>query len=81
MENELADWVKAGAEVKFEVKFSGFDAKGRPMGVKIEYKVTNPANGELVHENFKAFENAPGQTFDRMSRAEILERMALSNNR
>ncbi|GEM_PF-6264427 len=62
MENELADWVKAGAEVKFEVKFSGFDAKGRPMGVEIEYSAFNPQNREIVYINEPGFKDAPGQT-------------------
>ncbi len=75
MENELADWVKAGAEVKFEVKFSGFDAKGRPERVLIKYKAINPKTGEQVYDNFKNFDNAEGQTFNRLSKKEIAQRM------
>ena len=79
MENELADWVKAGAEVKFEVKFSGFDAKGRPMGVEIKYSAFNPKNGERVYINEQGFKNAAGQTFERLSKQEIAQRMQASN--
>jgi hypothetical protein len=69
LENELADWVQAGATVKYDINFSDF-VGDRPGTVAIEYKVFDNAGNE-VFRNGDVFDNAAGQVFSRMSRSEI----------
>ena len=74
MENELADWVEAGGTVKFDVSFDDF-VGDRPGTVSVQYVVTDDA-GKVIYENDDLFDNAAGQTFDRVSKADIAARMA-----
>lgn len=71
MMNELSDWVKAGAEVRLDVRLGKMDASGRPEVVGVEYHVVDPRSGGPVFDNFHTFDNAPGQAFGRLSRREI----------
>lgn len=77
LENELADWVEAGGKVDYEVKFSDFDPKfpDRPNTVRIEYKVYND-KGVEVYRNRDRFMNEAGQVFDRMSKSDIMKKLA-----
>ena len=70
MENEFADWVNTGKEVNVEVvaKRSGSD---RPDTFRVSYEVTDPSSGKVIYENSKRFDNAPGETFDRVSSTDI----------
>ncbi|QZO01401.1 DNA/RNA non-specific endonuclease [Chenggangzhangella methanolivorans] len=70
MENEFADWVNNGKEVNVEVvaKRSSGD---RPDTFRASYEVTDPSSGKVIYENSKRFENAPGETFDRVSSKDI----------
>lgn len=72
LENELADWVKAGGKVEYEVKFRDFDPKfpDRPNTVSFEYKVYNEKGAE-VYRNADDFENKAGQVFKRVSNNDI----------
>lgn len=69
MENEWAAWIDAGAEVRVDVQLSGYSGT-RPSDVDVSYEVFN-AQGERVYSNFEMFENEAGQTFDRVSTADI----------
>jgi hypothetical protein len=70
MENEFADWVNTGKDVNVEVvaKRSGSD---RPDTFRVSYEVTDPSSGKVIYENSKRFDNAPGETFDRVSSTDI----------
>lgn len=72
LENELADWVKAGGKVEYEVKFSDFDPKHpeRPNRVVVEYVVRN-SDGSVVHDRKRIFTNKAGQIYNRVSISEI----------
>ena len=69
MENEWAAWVDAGATVKVNVALKGGTAD-RPAQVGVVYEVFNEA-GKRVFKNSELFDNAAGQTFDRVSTADI----------
>ena len=71
MMNESSVWVKAGAEVRLDVRLGTMDASGRPEVVGVEYHVVDPRSGGPVFDNFHTFDNAPGQAFGRLSRREI----------
>ncbi len=77
LENELADWVSSGGRVDYEVKFSNFDPAhpSRPNTVRIEYTVFNK-DGVEVYRNRDRFANEAGQTFDRISKSEIIKKLA-----
>jgi hypothetical protein len=69
MENEWASWIEAGAEVRVDVKLGDYNG-ARPNDVDVSYEVFN-AQGERIYSNFEMFDNVAGQTFDRMSTADI----------
>lgn len=71
MMNELSNWVKAGAEVRVDIRLGKMDASGRPGTVYVNYDVYNPATGKRVYFNRDGFENSPGQVFERRTRSEI----------
>jgi hypothetical protein len=70
LENELADWVKAGGEVDLKVTLKG-GVPGRPDQIFVEYKVLNPKTGEVVFDNAKKFDNVANETFSRVSNKAI----------
>ena len=74
MENELADWVEAGGTVKLDIGFDDF-VGNRPGTVEVSYVVTNDA-GKVIYGNDRLFDNAAGQTFDRVPRSDIASRLA-----
>lgn len=69
MENEWAGWIEAGGTVKVNVALKGGDG-ARPDQVGVVYEVFNDA-GKRVYKNIELFDNAAGQTFDRVSTADI----------
>ena len=69
MENEIADWVKAGGKVDIKVSFSDFDG-ARPSNVHYDYSVRNSA-GKIVYEKKDVFSNQAGEIFKRISNADI----------
>lgn len=64
MENEWAAWIDHGGTVKAKVDLIGRTAE-RPAQVKVTYEVFNEA-GKRVFRNTDLFDNAAGQTFDRV---------------
>lgn len=70
LENEWADWVKEGKEVKVEVQLSG-GTPGRPDKIDVFYKVVDPASGKTVYKDSANFTNQAGQNFDRLPRSDI----------
>ena len=76
MMNELSDWVKAGAEVRLDVRLGKMDASGRPGTVVVDYEVVLPNSNQRIYENARGFSNQPSQRFARLSRTEIAQRVA-----
>lgn len=74
LENEMADWVEAGAEVRVAVDLLG--SGDRPVRVRVVYEVVNAASGEIVYDNNVLFENAPDQTFDRAPSSDMKDILA-----
>jgi hypothetical protein len=64
MENEWAAWIDHGGTVKAKVDLLGGTPE-RPDQVKVTYEVFNDA-GKRVFRNTDVFDNAAGQTFDRV---------------
>lgn len=69
LENEWASWIEAGATVKINVTLKG-GTSDRPDQVGVTYEAFNVA-GKRVYKNAELFDNAAGQTFDRISAADI----------
>lgn len=63
-ENEMADFVNAGAEVKTNVKLK-WDGD-RPSSVRVDYQAVDPKNSNVVHEARERFTNTAGQVYDRL---------------
>jgi DNA/RNA non-specific endonuclease len=74
LENELADWVKAGGEVDLKVTLKG-GVPGRPDQIFVEYKVLNPKTGKVVFDNVDKFNNVANETFARVSKSEIATKL------
>jgi len=64
MENEWADWIDSGAEVRFKTEFEGTGA--RPGSVFVDYDVVDPATGKVIYQNSVEFANQAGQVFERV---------------
>ncbi|MDY7097537.1 MAG: hypothetical protein SXU28_05310 [Pseudomonadota bacterium] len=64
LENEMADWIRAGGEVDYRISFSDFDGV-RPGQIRVSYSVTDAA-GDVVFRNTQRFANEAGQTFNRV---------------
>ena len=64
MENEWAAWIDHGGTVKAKVDLLGGTPE-RPDQVKVTYEVFNDA-GKRVFRNTDLFDNAAGQSFDRV---------------
>lgn len=69
MENEWASWIEAGRTVKVNVALKGGDG-ARPDKVAVVYEVFDEA-GKRLYKNRDTFDNAAGQTFDRVSAKDI----------
>lgn len=71
MEQEWSDWLAEGMEVRIEIDLSP-DAVQRPDGVRVDYAVIDPANGNVVYDpSLIVFENRGGQAFDGIARADM----------
>ena len=70
MENEWADWANKGYHVHYNIDVSPPGAV-RPDKFEVDYTVTNPHTGEIVHENWPMFRNVDGQDFDRVYPADM----------
>jgi DNA/RNA non-specific endonuclease len=70
VENELADWVNAGGEVRVKVTLKDA-ANGRPEKIVVSYEVINPKTGEVVFDNVKQFRNVANESFDRVAKKDM----------
>ena len=68
-ENEMADFVNAGAEVKTNVKLK-WDGD-RPSSVRVDYQAIDPKTSNVVHEARERFTNTAGQVYDRLPASDI----------
>ena len=73
LENEWADWISVGGDVRVGITFKGVDGSnsGRPTQVVVRYEVVDPATGRVVHKGSEKFRNQSEQTYDRVDSAEI----------
>jgi len=78
MENELADWIDHGMEVRLDIELLDY-VDGRPSTYGINYQVFDPNTGKLVHFASPTFENGPGQSFNRFRKADMQEQIAKVN--
>jgi hypothetical protein len=69
MENEWADWVKAGAEVRVTVDLKDFQGV-RPDRVNVSYDIYDKG-GNMIYQGGERFLNEAGQVFDRVPKADI----------
>lgn len=69
LENEMADWVEAGAEVRVTVDLLG--GGDRPVRVRVAYEVLSAASGDVVYENNVLFRHEADQTFDRTPSSDL----------
>jgi hypothetical protein len=70
MENEWADWVNSGYRVDYSIDVYPPGAV-RPDSFEVEYTVSNPETGQVVHRNWPSFWNEAGETFDRVPRGDM----------
>ena len=66
LENELHTWVQNGFQVEGRTTLDIPPGSLRPDSVTVDYVVTNPQTGEIVHWRAVEFQNQAGQTFDRV---------------
>ena len=76
VENEIADFVNAGATVELEVRLSGYDANGRPSTIDIEYEAFAGSGPNRVKIDTggglgAVFRNEAGQTYQRLDSEDI----------
>ena len=76
LENELADWIRAGGEVRMNVNLRYGNDGTRPDRVEVSYTVHHPDTGELIFEDGARFRNESSQTFDRRTGEFIATRTA-----
>jgi DNA/RNA endonuclease G (NUC1) len=70
MENEWAAWVNSGYRVDYTIDVYPPGAV-RPDSFEVEYTVSNPHTGQVVHRNWPSFWNEAGETFDRVPRGDM----------
>ncbi len=78
MENELADWIDHGMEVKLEIEVLDY-VDGRPSSFGVTYIVIDPATKKKVYDNVDVFDNGPGQQFDRFISSDMQNRINIAN--
>lgn len=69
-ENEVADWISVGAEVRVDMTFSN-RSNGRPTNMAVRYEVVDPSTGNVVHKDVLRFGNDANQTYGRVERGDI----------
>lgn len=76
MENEWADWLDRGMDIDLRVELAPAGAI-RPDQVVVEYTVTDPESDAVVYApQVTVFDNAAGQVFDRIARADMDDMIA-----
>ncbi|MGB3471665.1 MAG: hypothetical protein WBA51_12655 [Erythrobacter sp.] len=71
LENEIADWIRAGGTVDYRISFSEFDGV-RPGHIEVSYRVMDEA-GDVVFRNTRGFANEAGQTFNRVASGDMAQ--------
>lgn len=71
LENEMTDWVEAGAEVRVTVDLLG--GGDRPVQMRVAYEVSRGKGGDLIHDNTVLFRTA-GPAADGVSSSDRLNR-------
>ena len=66
MENEMANWIDLGQEVRVSITTSKYDGN-RPAKVEVSYEVYDPQTGEMVYDQFERFSNDSNQVYERLS--------------
>lgn len=70
LENEWADWIESGKEVRITVDLTP-KGQDRPDRVRVSYEVVDPASGDVVYDQRVTFRNQAGQHYDRIPRADM----------
>ena len=71
MEQEWADWLGAGMDVRIQVAL-GPENTPRPDQVRVDYEVIDPASGRAVYDpRMVVFDNEAGQVYDRIAREDM----------
>uniref|UniRef100_UPI00248D8CAB DNA/RNA non-specific endonuclease n=1 Tax=Parendozoicomonas sp. Alg238-R29 TaxID=2993446 RepID=UPI00248D8CAB len=70
MENEWADWADEGFEVQLKVELHPSGAE-RPTDIVAKYSVIDPATRKPVFKRRERFKNAPGESFERVAKADM----------
>ncbi len=70
MENEWADWIDEGFEIKLKVELHPPGSE-RPTDIISEYEVIYPNTGDVVFERDHEFNNRSGEGFDRVRRKDM----------
>lgn len=71
LENEWADWIKNGKEVRATVELVRPPGSARPTEIRIDYEVIDPATGNVVYDNVEVFGNTANDTFVRVKSADM----------
>lgn len=73
LENEIAEFAKAGAVVRVNIKLVGGGARngGRPDVLRVTYTATNPKTGKTIHTISTTFDNDPSAVYNRLTTAQI----------
>ena len=78
MENELADWIDHGMEVKLDIEVLDY-VDGRPSSFGVRYKVIDPDTNKLVYDDSARFINGPEQEFNRFIRSDMQNKINEAN--
>ena len=71
MEQEWADWLAEGMDVRIEIALGPANVQ-RPDQVRVDYEVIDPATGRAVYDpQLMVFDNEAGQVFDRIARNDM----------
>lgn len=72
LENEWADWIESGKEVRITVDLTP-QGQDRPDRVRVSYEVIDPASGDVVYDQRVTFRNEAGQHYERVPRADMAD--------
>ena len=70
MENEWADWIDNDKEIIVKINLEPPGAQ-RPDNILVEYDVIDPSSGEMVFSRKHNFSNQAGESFERLSKADM----------
>lgn len=70
MENEWADWIDEGFEIRLKVELDPPGA-ARPDNIISSYDVVDPKTGDKVFKRRHEFLNESGETFERINKKDM----------